>query len=546
MRTLLHHLSIGRRLTLAFGLLCLLLAVVAATGVHAAQQQVDLRAQQARLAQMRDDVKELRYLDADVSGWQGFIFAEAAMTTPAAAVKPDADNMSGLVADRTVVADLLDGFDEGALTDSERATYETITGQWDDFFTASDAWAKQLGAATNDAQMQAAFDILNAGDLATTWSDLLKSTQALVDSVDQRTAALDKHADAVAADAKRLIVIVAVLALLLAVGMGIAVTRSIVRPVRRFVVAVDRVAEGDLTASPEIRQRDEIGQLASSFDTTMASLRQIVTTMAGSATTVATAAEEIAATSNSISASAVQTSAEAQLVSAAADAVSQNVQTVAAGSEQMGASIQEIARSAHDAAGVATEAVRTAEETGETVGKLGISSQEIGNVVKVITSIAEQTNLLALNATIEAARAGEAGKGFAVVANEVKELAQETARATEEITQRVGAIQADAAGAVDAIGQIGVVVARISDSQTTIAAAVEEQTLTTQEMNRNVADAATGSGEIAQTVGRVADASQVTTESVQQLHGAVADLSQMSVQLQELVSTFRYATSSDA
>jgi methyl-accepting chemotaxis protein len=540
MRKLLHHLSIGRRLFLAFGLLCLLLAVVAGTGVHAAQQQVDLRADQARLAQMRDDVKELRYYDSDVSGWQGYIFAEAAMTDPASAVKPDADNMSGLLADRALVDELLQGFDEGALSGSERTTYESMSQQWTDYFAATDAWAKQLGAVETDADMQAAFKVMNGGDLATTWSDLLESTQALVDSVDKRTAALDEHADAVATSAKRTIYVVAGLALLLALAMGVAVTRSIVRPVRRFVEAVDRVAEGDLTASPGIEQRDEIGQLAASFDTTMGSLRQIVTTMAASATTVASAAEEIAATSNSISASAVQTSSEAQLVSTAAEAVSQNVQTVAAGSEQMGASIQEIARSAHDAAGVATEAVRTAEETGETVGKLGISSQEIGNVVKVITSIAEQTNLLALNATIEAARAGEAGKGFAVVANEVKELAQETARATEEITQRVGAIQSDAAGAVDAIGQIGTVVARISDSQTTIAAAVEEQTLTTQEMNRNVADAATGSGEIARTVGRVADASQVTTDSVQQLHGAVADLSQMSVRLQDLVSTFRY------
>jgi methyl-accepting chemotaxis protein len=540
MRKLLHHLSIGRRLLLAFGVLCLLLAVVAATGVRAAQQQVDLRAEQARLAQMRDDVKELRYYDSDVSGWQGYIFAEATQTDPADAVRPKADNMSGLLADKELVDELLRGFDEDALSGSEHADFETIKQQWTDFFAESAAWAEQLGDVEDRADMQAAFKVLNSGDLDTTWSDLLDSTQALADSVDERTAALDEHADAVASDAKRTIYIVAGLALLLALAMGIAVTRSIVRPVRRFVVAIDRVAEGDLTASAELEQRDEIGQLAASFDTTMSSLRQIVTTMAASATTVAATAEEIAATSNSISASAVQTSSEAQLVSAAADAVSQNVQTVAAGSEQMGASIQEIARSAHDAAGVATEAVRTAEETGVTVGRLGISSQEIGNVVKVITSIAEQTNLLALNATIEAARAGEAGKGFAVVANEVKELAQETARATEEITQRVGAIQADAAGAVDAIGLIGTVVARISDSQTTIAAAVEEQTLTTQEMNRNVADAATGSGEIAQTVGRVADASQVTTDSVQQLHGAVAELSQMSVRLQDLVSTFRY------
>ena len=105
---LLTHLSIGRRLAIAFGLLCALVAVVAATGVHAASQQVEIRGQQARLAQMRDDVKELRYLDADVSGWQGFIFSEATTSTPAQAVLPDAVNMSGLNESRDAVYTILD------------------------------------------------------------------------------------------------------------------------------------------------------------------------------------------------------------------------------------------------------------------------------------------------------------------------------------------------------------------------------------------------------------------------------------------------------
>src|SRR3954452_24395815 len=142
MRKLLHHLSIGRRLSLAFGIVCLLLAVVAGTGVHAAQQQVDLRADQQRLAQIGDEVKELRSLDADVSGWQGFIFAEATQTEPAAAVTPDADNMSGLIADKQVGDDLFAGFDEAALSGGKVDDFATVKQQWADFFAASDTWAQ--------------------------------------------------------------------------------------------------------------------------------------------------------------------------------------------------------------------------------------------------------------------------------------------------------------------------------------------------------------------------------------------------------------------
>ncbi len=540
MRTLFLDLSIGRRLTLAFGLLCLLLTVVVGTGVYAVQQQVALGEDQQRLAAMRDDVKELRYLDTDVIGWQGFIFAEATATSPAAAVDPEAVNMAGLIEVRPQVDKLLANFDVEVLTTAERAIFDRIAEQWGSFFVASDAWTELLGRATSPGDMSAAFAILNDGDLGNTWSALLESTESLVDSVDERAAAQVEHAEAQARNSGQMILVVAGLALVAALAMGVAVTRSIVRPVDRLVLAIDRVADGDLTASPGIRQRDEIGRLADSFDTTMSSLRGIVTTMASSASTVATSAEEIAATSNSILASAAQTSSEAHRGSPVATSVSQSVETLAAGSAQMGASIQEIAHGAQDAADVAAEAVREAEATSVTVGRLGVSSQEISKVVKTITSIAEQTNLLALNATIEAARAGEAGKGFAVVANEVKELAQETARATEEITQQVSTIQADAAGAADAIDQIAAVVSRISASQTTIAAAVEEQTLTTREMNRNVTAAATGSGDIAVIVSRVSDASQLTTADAEGLHQAVAGLSQMSAQLQELVSTFRY------
>jgi methyl-accepting chemotaxis protein len=189
---------------------------------------------------------------------------------------------------------------------------------------------------------------------------------------------------------------------------------------------------------------------------------------------------------------------------------------------------------------VATSAVKVAEKTNATVAKLGESSAEIGNVIKVITSIAQQTNLLALNATIEAARAGEAGKGFAVVANEVKELAKQTAKATEDISRKIEAIQGDTKGAVEAIAQIGKIINQINDIQNTIASAVEEQTATTGEISRNVAEAAQGSNEIAQNITGVAQAARSTTEGASNTKSSADELSKIALDLQKLVSQFKY------
>ncbi|WP_238009052.1 methyl-accepting chemotaxis protein [Dactylosporangium sp. AC04546] len=327
--------------------------------------------------------------------------------------------------------------------------------------------------------------------------------------------------------------------LLLALVIGVAISRRMTAQLRSVSDTLRGVADGDLTRRAEVHGRDELGRMAVAVNQANASIGRTVETLSTAASTLGTSSGQLTGVTSRIADSARAAAERANVVAGDAGTVSHNVQTVAAGSEEMGASIREIAQNANDAARVASEAVGVAESTNRTVSKLGDSSTEIGNVVKVITSIAEQTNLLALNATIEAARAGAAGKGFAVVASEVKDLAQETARATEDISRRVEAIQSDTANAVEAIGEISRIIARINDYQLTIASAVEEQTATTSEMSRSVGDAAHGAANIANNIAGVADATQTTTATLAEVDRTVAELSRLATDLQQAVGSFK-------
>jgi len=340
-------------------------------------------------------------------------------------------------------------------------------------------------------------------------------------------------------NAKRNVITLLAITVLLALVGAIWLAGRIVGPLRKTVDVLDRVAAGDLTERLEVSGAVEAVKMSEALNRTLESTESVISMISVSAEELAAAANGLIARSEKVASTTAEVTSQVNTAAGGISRVGEEIGTVAAGAEEMSGAVADIARNATLAAEVAGSAVTVASRTRETIAKLGESSREVGEVVKLIDSIAEQTNLLALNATIEAARAGEAGKGFAVVAGEVKDLSGETAKATQEIARRIDAIQSDTDSAVSAIEEIAGVVERINDFQSQIAAAVEEQSATTSEIDRTATLVATSTRAVSEGINAVAVSIDETNVVVQENQSEASSLADMSARLREAVSHFR-------
>lgn len=374
--------------------------------------------------------------------------------------------------------------------------------------------------------------------------DLFRKLEANIPSLSDVIKGDSDRAVAAAADQVRRARLVTLgltaLTALVLVSVAIAITRSVVRPLRRVMDALRQLAAGDLTTRVDAEGTNEFGELGRAFNESSERIQAAVAAIGARAGDLGQSSARLAGVATELASSSAQTSTHAETVSSAATQVATRVEMAYAGTDQIGTSVRNIAASAHEATEVAATAVGVTSRMSVLIEELGEATQQIGHVVGVITDIADMTNLLALNATIEAARAGEAGKGFAVVAGEVKELARQTTTATGKITDTVAAVQERTAAAAAAIGQIVEVANRISESQESISAAVSQQSATASELLHGVSEASHGATSILEVIGDVANAAAVTSDGARAAQGAAHELAGMAAELDDLVSQFIY------
>ncbi len=426
----------------------------------------------------------------------------------------------------------------GILNELGDAEFDSVTAEidaqflvWiDKAYLLMDTYDQAIESGSGDSALIAAEVKPVLNNYEATFDDLFEKLAGFEEYASLKFHESKTASDVIASKATLTIASVGGASIVLAIALGVFVSRDLSNPLGQLVSDVGAVANGDLGHEFKVQDRkDEIGEVIEAIKEMVGNTAFFVESVRKAADKVVTMSKEFSRMSQEVNESMDLVTSSTQQISDGAVQLSNLSQESSQNANRLSAVLQETGANS-EKAGESIQQIMTAmETTTSTVENMDKSLDEIGNLANIVTDVANQTQLLALNAAIEAARAGEAGRGFAVVADAVRELSEQTNQAAADTLNSVAEVQKNGKDAIE-----------VAQGSTTEAAAgvdVVNETIVGVNQGVEAVEAVVKAiEEIASIAEESASSAEMNTAATEQQTAAMSELATNAAELEEIAA----------